>query len=772
MIVKLTGGSFLKVIRMSTKRLYLIILMLVIGCQQAGISTNTPAFGANAANGARTEAKPDEQLEINKNALLEGPSEQIRIKAATVMLGSENPLAREILLNALKQTKNSAARMAVCKALIQARASKGSVKNMDDFIQPLLGVFATEVAEESQLAAEATLIFEYEKIGKSLEDITTDASKPVKTRLNAIQALKRQPDMEATIRLIRLVDDPEKRVAAEAEEALHSLGIPVGENYWTREQNIIELLSKGKDVFLRDWLIHQEALLREMRTELNSWQKRYLTELSKRYDGISDDMVRGKFLAEHLGSSEAITKLWALEKVFQWRKGTNPKLPPELEPILVNLISDPDRDVRLKTATLLSLMVHLNSAQQLLAQLEVEPDDQVKTELLVALGGACSNALKTSPVTISSEIRKQALEIAAKYLFEEDTGKAQKGAEVLRKLLEPEGLKPDELDIYLAKLVKKYNQQENKPDAALRGELLSAMAGLCAQGSAGKAKAATLFGPLFIEALRDETNFVRETAVDGLIYIDKAIALKRLRKDIFINDPSEILRKKLIELAGSEGGKEDLTWLAEKIGSNSESGPAWQAMLKIFNGSDSGILNEWMDKFTSQNSKTKLSDEQKIAFLKIAEAKATGENRTNMLKSVREKLAELYKRIGQFERAAEYLDRLYKAARTAKEREAILPNLLDAYLKGSKAELAAELVRKCLEKEDLGPDNAVLGPINNYLSKPPTGADPNAVLKALSGVKLSVSRPKWQEWLKNWTDRLGKSKGAEKPKEAVKAKEK
>lgn len=772
MIVKLTGGSFLKVIRMSTKRLYLIILMLVIGCQQAGIGTNPPAFGANAANGARTEAKPDVQLEIYKNALLEGPSEQIRIKAATEMLGSENPLARAVLLDALKQTKNSAARMAVCKALIQAGSAKGEINNKEDFIQPLLGVFATEIADEVQLAAAATLIFKYEKIGKSLEDITTDASKPVKTRLNAIQALKRQPDMEATIRLIRLVDDPEKRVAAEAEEALHSLGIPVGENYWTREQNIIELLSKGKDVFLRDWLIHQEALLREMRTELNSWQKRYLTELSKRYDGISDDTVRGKFLAEHLGSSEAITKLWALEKVFQWRKGTNPKLPPELEPILVNLISDPDKDVRLKTATLLSLMVHLNSAQQLLAQLEVEPDDQVKTELLVALGGACSNALKTSPVTISSEIRKQALEIAAKYLFEEDTGKAQKGAEVIRKLLEPEGLKPEELDVYLAKLVTRYNQQENKPDAALRGELLSAMAGLCAQGSAGKAKAATLFGPLFVEALRDETDFVRETAVDGLIYIDKAIALKRLRKDIFINDPSEILRKKLIELAGSEGGKEDLTWLAEKIGSNSESGPAWQAMLKIFNGSDSGILNEWMDKFTSQSSKTKLSDEQKIAFLKIAEAKATGENRTNMLKSVREKLAELYKRIGQFERAAEYLDRLYKAVRTAKEREAILPNLLDAYLKGSKAELAAELVRKCLEKEDLGPDNAVLGPINNYLSKPPTGADPNAVLKALSGVKLSVSRPKWQEWLKNWTDRLGKSKGAEKPKEAVKAKEK
>jgi len=762
-MVKLMGSSFLRVIRMSTKRLYLIIiLMLAIGCQQAGIGQDKPAV---PAKGTPAKAELDPQLKVNKEALLKGS-----IDAATVMLFHDNPLAREILLDALKQTKNSAARMAVCKALIQARASKQSVKNKDDFIEPLLGVLDTEIADEAQLAADATLIFEYEKIGESLENITTDASKPVKTRLNAIQALKRQPDMEATIRLIRLVDDPNKQVAAEAEEALHSLGIPVGENYWTREQNIIELRSKGKDVFLRDWLIHQEALLREMRTKLNSWQKRYLTELSKRYDGISDDTARGKFLAEHLGSSEAITKLWALEKVYQWRVASGTaKLPSELDPILVNLISDQDKSVRLQTATLLSLMRELNSAQRLLAQLEAESDEQVKVELLDALGGACSYALlPSSSVTISPEIRKQALEWAAKYLSEEDTGKARKGAEVIRKLLEPEGLKPEELDVYLAKLVTRYNLQKKNPDGALRGELLSAMAGLCTQGSAGKAKAAELFKPLFEEALNDKTDFVRETAVDGLIYIDKPSALKRLRKD-FINDPSIILRKKVIDLAGEVGGKEDLTWLAEKIGSNSESGPAWQAMLKIFNGSDSGILNEWMDKFTSQSSESKLSDEQKIAFLKIAEAKATGENRTNMLKSVREKLAELYKRIGQFERAADYLDRLYEAARTAEEREAILPNLLDVYLRGAKVELAADLVEECLVKEDLGPDNAVLGSINNYLSKP-TGADPNAVLKALSGIKLSGPRPKWQEWLKNRTDRPGKGKGTEKPEESAKLK--
>lgn len=760
---------FLKVIWMGVKRLYFIILILVIGCQQAGISANQPVFAANATNGASAEAKPDEQLDFIKNALLNDPNVEMRIKAANVMLSSQNPLARKILLETLGLTNNSAARMAVCQALIQTRSSEGELKNKEDFIQPLLGVFDTEVVAESQLAAEAMLIYKYDKIEQSLDAIVTDASKPVKTRLNAIHTLRLWPDMKATIRLIRLVDDPDKQVSAEAEKALRSLGIPVGENYRAREQNISELQRKGRDEFLRDWLIRQEAQMRQMRAELNAWQSRYQSALGKIYDGISDDAARGKFLAEHLGSSESVVKLWALEKVSQWRKGTNPKLPTdELEPILVNLISDPDRNVRLKTAGLSSLRV-MNSAQRLLAQLASEPDEQVKIELLDALGGACSFALlSSSPVTISSEIRKQALELAAKYLSEEDVGKSRKGAEVVRKLLEPEGLKPEELDVYLGLLVKRYDQQ--KPDSALRGELLSTMAGLCAQGSAGKAKAATLFGPLFIEALRDETNFVRETAVDGLIYIDKASALKRLRKD-FVNDPSIILRKKLIDVAGEVGGKEDLIWLVEKIGIDSESGPAWQAMLKIFNGSDSGILNEWMDKFTSQNSKTKLTDEQKIAFLKIAETKATGENKANMLKDVREKLAELYKRINQFERAAEYFDRLYKAAQTEKEREAILPNLLDAYLRGSKLEFASELVGQCLVKEDLGPDNVVLGTIDNYLIKPPAGADPNTVLKALSGIKLSGPRPKWREWHKNWTDRLGKGKVVEKPAEAVKPKE-
>jgi HEAT repeat protein len=757
-VVSFMGSGFLKVIRMSTKRFYLIILLLAVGCQQVSIGQNKPAVSSNNVPATK---QLDPQLKVNKEALDKGS-----VDAATVMLNHNDPTARKILLGALNDSKNNAARIAICKALMKARLSKVEIKNKEDFIQPLLGVFSTENQEELQSVAEAILIFEYDKIGPSLESITTDASKPVKMRVNAINALKLWPNMEATIRLIRLVDDAEETVSDEAEKALRSLGIPVGENYWARQENISVLKDKGPDEFMREWIIRQETQMSNLRNDVEFWQNKYLSALDTIYDGMSDDSARGKFLIEHLGNSEVRIKLWALDKVYKWQFASNrPRLPTELEPILLKLISDPDKDVRLKTAGL-SVLGRMNSAEPLLAQLEAESDDQVKIALLDALGGACSIALSVKPAKITPEIRKRALEFAKQFLSEEDTSKARKGAEVLPKLLERNGLEQEELEGYFGLLVTRYNQQKEKPDSALREALLRAMAGLCMQESAGRVMAAKLFKPLFIEALSDKADFVRERAVDGLIYIDPAAALARLRTN-FYDDSSEILRKRVIELAGEVGGKEDLPKLAGKIGSNSESGSAWQAMLKIFDGSDSTTLNEWMDKLIIQNNNPKLTEQQKIAFLKKVEAKAAATPK--ILTSVIEKLADLYYTTGQFERAAEYLDRQYKAASNTKEKDALLPKLVDASLRGSKVDLAVKLVGECLAKEDLSDGNAVLESVSNFMNKP-SGADPDTVLKALSRVKFSGARPQWQQWLKNWTNRLGKNGGAEKTKEGAGAK--
>ena len=764
--VELMGSGFLKVIRMSSKRLYLIILLLAIGCQHVGVSTNTTVLAAGASSAASSlEAKLDEQLELNKNSLLTNPSEEMRVKAATVILDSDNPVARKILVGALEDEKNRAARIAVCKALVKARLSKKEIKSKSDFIQPLLGIFSTDNQEESQLAAEAMQIFEYEEIGEFLERITTDASKPIKMRINAINALKLRPDKQAAIKLMRLVDDPQKQISAEAEKALRSLSLPVGEDYWARQRNISDLLSKGRDEFMREYLDRQDTRMRQLIAEVKSWQDRYISMLERNYDGMSDDVQRGNFLKEHLGDSEVRIKLWALDKVYKWQFASGrPKLPADLEPILLKLISDPDKEVKLKTLGL-SILWSMDSAEPLLGQLKNESDDQVKIALLDALGGACSTALMVTPAKISPEVRKQALGFAENFLSEPDTAKARKGAEVLRKLLKPNGLKPEELENYLGLLIKRYNQQKAKPNGALRGELLSAMADLCQQGSASKILAAKLFEPLFVEALVDDTDFIRETAVDGLIYIDKAGALKRLRKD-FVNDKSETLRKKLISVAGDVGGKEDLIWLVEKIGSNSESGPAWQAMLKIFDGLEAATLNEWVTKLTAQDSKAKLSDNQKITFLKKAEAKANGDPK--MLESVIGKLGGLYYATSQFEQAADYLNRQYTSATTTAEiKNTILPKLLEASLRGSKIALTTKLVEECLVREDLGPEHAIRVTIDNFMNKP-SGVEPGVVLQALKRVKFPASRPNWQQWLNNWASRLGE-KEAEKPKGRAKA---
>ena len=761
-MAELTKRAFYGAFKMNAKWLYILVLLLVLGCEPPEMARDESTLPVDEAI---AEASLGKQLKINRDALLKGSSEQIRIDAATVMLFSEDPLAREILLDALNQSENIGARVAVCKALNQARSEQRSIKNKEDFIPPLFDILATEVANIAKFAAEAILIFEYDQIAKRLEGMVTDPSLPAKARLNAIYALRLQPDMRAIFKLIDRLDDFDPEVAAEAERALRSLGTPIGKDAEAREQIRTELKRKGRDEFFRDLLIRQEAKMRDMQAEKEQWQQRYLSASGNIYDGISGDVARGAFLAEHLRSPEPAVKLWALEKVSQWRVGTKSRLPAELGPILVNLISDPDRNVRLKTAKLLSLMGELNSAERLLEQIQVEQNDQIKAEMFLSLGWACYYAsLPNSEIKIPDQIRKKTLELATEYLLQDEPRKARKGAEVIKKLLEQDGLTSGEAGKYLGLLAERYKREQDRADDTVRGELLTAMAGLCAQ-SAYKAEAAKLFRPLFEQARDDTSDLVREAAVDGLIYIDKARALRILRRD-FISDSSIIIRRKLIDLAGEVGNREDLDWLAEKMRSPSESEPAWQAMLAIFKGSDAAVLDEWIEKFNSHNAKTRLSDEQCLSVLEIAERKAVAENRSTMLRNVRARLASLYNKRGDFERAAEYLGMLRQVAQTAEEKEAISAELLGVYLRNSNAEAAVRLVEYCLLEKDLDSNNVIVLSVDSYLAEPPAPTDANVILEALASVKTSEARPMWAEQVQRWTKRLDRAKNADKPGES------
>jgi len=717
--------------------------------------------------GAHSEVTANAELQLYKEALTsKGSTAQMRLKAANLLLASPDRTARMVLLEVLRQSENNPARVAVCKALSEAGLERRPIQNRRDFIAPLAEILRSENdASTAELAAQAMLLFDYRQVAKFLDDVVKDQTLPTQHRLNALYALKLQPHRMAVLKIMELLGDRDRKVASAAESALEFLGVTVDPNSSNLEQAELEMRRQGEEEFLRDVAIRWITRTHELDKELLWWKQQYVGALDKVYAGINDDSAKVEFLSGYLKSSKRMLRLWALEKVTQSRIGATVELSAQVGPILVDMISDPDKDVRLKTAKLLSLMGGINASDKLLARLSVEPDDEVRTEVFVALGMAVYYGLLPNPtITVSPDVRNQTLQFAAEYLFEKEQRKAQEGAEVIKKLLERDGIASSEVDKYLGLLVERYEceQEAGNADGLLRGELLGKMAALCAQGSACKAQASERFRPLFVQALTAKKDLVRQAALEGLVNTGKTATLARLRTSELLNDPNPAIRKVLIALAGDVGGREDLVWLWDKVGSGAESDLAWGAMLRIFKRCEPEVLAEWTARLTESGEKPRLSDEQILFFFEIAEQKIAGGDNTRMLRAIWATLAQLYKRTGKFEEAADYLGRLHDTAESSEEKQSIVPSLLDVYLRWPHVDKAAKLIHNYLLTNDLEPNSPVALSIEHYLRESGTGVDPNEVLGGLiARIGPVEDRPQWQELLRRWNRRLGPNEGTE-----------
>lgn len=695
--------------------------------------------------------KTDEQLQINKDALLKGSSDQIRISAAGLLLESDPPEARTILLEALADSNNPNAQAAVCRAFSDDRDKQ--IINKQDFIEPLLDYLSNARDRQVQLAAEALLAFDYEQIQQPLMRIINNRSLPEQARLNGVYALRLQRDIRAIIQLIELLEDSNPNVVNAASEALNLLGIPTaGLDMATRRQMIEEIQRIGKDEFLRYWEMRQgyEKQLAALKEKRDWWKKRYLAGLDEFYTAVAtDEAGKAKFLLVRLNSAEPEVRLWALTKVRQWWIGTETKskLLPELGPALIALISDENRDVRLNAAQLVSLMGELDSAKTLLEQIKQEKDDAVRTEQFVALSQACRYAFSSkSTIKLDPDVRRETLQLALQYLNSQQPDKAQKGAEVMRSLLEHDGLTDQQVNDYLTALAKRYEQDGQS--ANLAGELLNSMAMLCGQ-SVYKAQAAELYEKYFVQALGSETDLVREAAVNGLINIDKSAALKRLRQE-FANDPHTNIRKRLITLAEQVGTVDDLSWLLERTSSNSEGAAVWKAMLEIFADSSVSTLTKWLPKLEQKG----ISDARMIAFLEMAERKAEAGQKPAVLLNIRAKLAGLYAATGQFDQAAEHLGNVLKEEKDPDRREQLTAKLVGFYLAAGKIKAAALLVNNRLLETDIDPNSPLAVVIGDYLKNPTAAVDPRRLVDELAIIDVATvgPRPLWKQLLTDWLE--------------------
>ena len=703
---------------------------------------------AAVEEGASQPVAINEQLEVNKNALLAGTDEQIRFKAASLMLDSNDPEARAVILEVLGKNENQQARLAICQA-IAANRGQGPIPNSGEFIGPLVSFLIEQRDPASvRLGAEALLVFRYEQVEQPLLGVLADKSLPSEARLNAIGALRLQPDIRAIVRLIELLDDSDEQVVAAAGEALKSLGIPaVDASRAARRQMIEEIQRIGKEEFLRYWRIRQEYenQIQQLKSERDSWRQKYLATLDQLYGQVgADTAARITFLAQYLSGPQSEERLWAVSKVSQWLHGTEPKsnVRTELGPLLIKLISDENGQVRLNVARVLALMPELDCSQTLLAQIKVETDDEIRSELFVALGQACRYAFSPqSPLKLDSSIRKETLDLAVEYLLSDAPAKAQKGAEVVRNLLENDGLAQQEVSKYLEALADRYAR--NGIGNQLRGELLNYMATLCGQ-SAYRNQAVGRYREYFVAALTEEDDLIREAAVNGLINVDKSEALRWLRKD-FVNDKSLNIRKKLTALAEEVGAVEDLGWLSEKMNSNSEEAAAWKAMLKIFQSADAELLNSWIEPLEQSN----IPAGRMIAFLEIAERAAQAQNDTDMLNKVRYKLARLLAQTPERDKAKEYYGDLIKTDNNASHKEQLRAELLELYLADGQIKPAGSLVANRLLEDDIDDECPIGRVLIGFIAASPQQAQ--ELINELQQIKLdrAGSKPMWRKLLRS-----------------------
>jgi len=749
-----TKKGFFRAICMTFKCVCLFLIFLILGCQQIpAAQTESPVN--NQKQTIPVSAELDKQLKINKDAILQGPTEQMRMNAANIMLFDSNPDARSILIDILTRTQNKSAQAAVCKALKQTwqENTHEQIINKEQFVAPLLDIIKGQNTEVAELAAEATVIFDYQQISRPLEHMVSDTSLPVAARLNAIYALKLQKNVGAIITLINLLDDPEKQIADAAQRTIKDAGIPVVVEPNERQQLIEELKSRGKDEFLRNWLIRQEAEKRKLEAEVRQWQQMYLLSLDKIYSRLSDDASKVEFLSELLNGQISVVKLWALEKISLWRVGTSSKLPPQFGSLLLNLISDESRAVRLRTARLLSLMGQLSSAEKLLAQVYNETDEEVRTEMFLALGAACQYAYAPdSGMNMSQEIRIKTLEIASEYLFDSQTLKAQNGAEVIKRLLKQDGLADSLTEEYLYQLTQRYQQlsSENE-DKTLKASLLNTMADLCTQGSPVATEARIQFAQLFEESLSDTADTVREAAVNGLINIDRTSALRKLRVN-HINDPNPQIRRRIIDLAREVGSEADLEWLLKKLNSPEENQLAWPAMIAIFGRSEKDILIEWLERFNQEEKS--LSTQQLLSFLEIVEKKIQTESAPTLVMEINEKMAALYTETANYELAAEYWGRMYQSAENSEKRQYYMGRLLDTYLESLNLQNATDLIHNYILEKDLEPNDSLVNTLDVFMNEPPAGGDPNVLLTEIEKLDIPEDRPNWLAQKEMWRNLL------------------
>jgi len=696
-----------------------IVLILIVGSICAPTWAAVPTEGTEAV----AAGEEDAQLRVLRTALLQGPTFQSRVDAAMVLLSRSDTAARGILVAALLAEDNTEARQAVCRGLIRSRGLVEVTGRPEVFLEPLMGLLLSESTEEVHLAAEALLVFDFERVGPRLRQWATSEKLETRVRLNVIHALSLWPEKQAIETLIQLVDDRDSEVAGRAQAALHeAFGIPAGTDLQTFRGILQQIQGKSAAQIIRDLMAAQRERvavrseqMRRVTAERDLWRTKYLAALDREYVR-QDEGGKAKMLVDKLGSEWSAEKLWALGKVG----GYPGSVPQELRALLLASVVDADRRVRLAAANVLAGKSALDPAAVLLKQLEVETDREVAMAIFDALGEACFFAFSPgSPIKLDTAIRDRVLALAAEYVNGSDSTAAIHGIEVLGKLVGLDGLTAEAVEHYAELLAKAYAaaakaEKPGRQQETYKVALMNAMAQL-AERSKVRPAAGRLFRPLFEAALGPETtNGLRQAAARGLLNVDTAAALALFRQKGLAKDKSAAVRRVVIEAAAQVGGMDDLAWLKAALDVEADSEAAWQAIRGILGRQKAEAILAWAEEVAGQGDRYR-------EVLALADTRAQAEN----------------------QRATQMRVRLA---------------LMQAHLEaGDVTKASATFAWWLLQQADITADDPFVKAAEQWLARPDVAAEKKtALIDALAGVKRP-DQAQWTQWmakLKDWQSRF------------------
>jgi hypothetical protein len=730
-----------------------IILFLVIVLTQAA-QAGQDALPQDAEK-AVVEDEGSRQLRIYSDTLLQGASDSIRLDAAMGLLIRKDSAAQEVLLGALSAKDNPMAQTAVCRGLIKGRTLGAAEGSLEAFLLPLIDMLKNPDVSQARLAAEALLVYRFDQILAPLSALAGSSATDKQMRLNAIYAFQLRPEPEALKCLIQLLNDSDTEIVRGAELALQeSFGVPMGTSRDVWAKILKDLEKKDPTEIRRERLLRQETRLREIQADRDRWQKLYIGVVDKDFEAL-DAAAKTAYLQERLGADLTAIRLWALEKLQRYSAESAVALRDKL----LSLLSDDNRQVRLATAKTLSAMSALNPAEKLLARYKEETDPQVEMAIFEALGEACFFAFSPgSKISLPVEIKTQTLQIADSYAAKEDPEMAKKGAEVLRKLLELNGLTAVESQHFLQTILDRYIS-ETKRKGPIRGELLTTMARLCGQGGQ-KSEAAKLYAGIFKEALstKDDNNLVRQAAAMGMVNVDKTAAMQLFRELKLAEDSSPAVRLIMIDLSSQTGTADDLDWLFAQLKSNGQGEPAWQAILAVLQRQEAKVIVKWADQ-VEQN----IALSGQIAdLLELAEQKAAAQKDELLVCQLQVRILKWYWNKGQYDQVIVYRDKLMQKN---VEKEYVQDALrqtdnytVEAYLQLRQFDKAAATTAELLKRNILGPNSELIEMISAYFaSEKIVLEDKKSLLNALAEIPISLEQSWWQERLEQWRGSMGAS---------------